>query len=254
MTGGRDRGDDGDRSAFSEAMKGVKPLAGRDNVEPPPQARASAAAPAAPPEAPVQFEVTHTGERMEGRAPGIDRKHLRRLRSGEPHVGHLKVYSVGVAIAHVRRRNGYDVIHPMGYDAFGLPAENHAIRTGEHPRVSTERSIEEFRDQFKQWGISIDWTREVATDWPSYYRWTQWIFLRLFEQGLAYRNEAAVQWCPNDATVLANCELVCEANNTFSSSRFAGSLASKNWSRGKRQSDYEQSAYRRAKVRHSIDK
>jgi DNA-nicking Smr family endonuclease len=82
LTGGRDRGDDGDRSAFSEAMKGVKPLAGRDNVKPPPQPRAPAAVRAAPPEAPVQFEVTHTGERMEGRAPGIDRKHLRRLRSG----------------------------------------------------------------------------------------------------------------------------------------------------------------------------
>jgi leucyl-tRNA synthetase len=138
--------------------------------------------------------------------------------SGEPHVGHLKVYSVGDAIAHFRRRNGFDVIHPMGYDAFGLPAENHAIRTGEHPRVSTERSIEEFRDQFKQWGISIDWTREVATDWPSYYRWTQWIFLRLFEQGLAYRNEAAVQWCPNDATVLANEQVIegrCERCGTL---------------------------------------
>jgi leucyl-tRNA synthetase len=138
--------------------------------------------------------------------------------SGEPHVGHLKVYSVGDAIAHFRRRNGFDVIHPMGYDAFGLPAENHAIRTGEHPRVSTERSIEEFREQFKQWGISIDWTREVATDWPSYYRWTQWIFLRLFEQGLAYRDEAAVQWCPNDATVLANEQVVdgrCERCGTL---------------------------------------
>ena len=128
--------------------------------------------------------------------------------SGEPHVGHLKNYAIGDAIAHFRRRNGFQVIHPMGYDAFGLPAENHAIRTGEHPRVSTERSIEEFRRQFRAWGVSIDWTREVSSHWPSYYRWTQWIFLRLFEAGLAYRTEAPVQWCPNDATVLANEQVI----------------------------------------------
>ena len=111
--------------------------------------------------------------------------------SGEPHVGHLKNYSIGDAIAHFRRRNGFQVIHPMGYDAFGLPAENHAIRTGEHPRDSTWESIEEFREQFRDWGVSIDWTREFATCEPSYYRWTQWLFLRLFERGLAYRAEAA---------------------------------------------------------------
>jgi leucyl-tRNA synthetase len=128
--------------------------------------------------------------------------------SGEPHVGHLKCYAVGDAIAHFRRRNGYQVIHPMGYDAFGLPAENHAIRTGEHPRTSTERSIASFREQFKRWGISIDWTREVSSHSPDYYHWTQWIFLRLLERGLAYRAEAAVQWCPNDATVLANEQVI----------------------------------------------
>ncbi len=128
--------------------------------------------------------------------------------SGEPHIGHLKVYSVGDAIAHFRRRNGFRVLHPLGYDAFGLPAENHAIRTGQHPRESTEASIEEFRRQFKDWGISIDWTREFGTHEPRYYRWTQWIFLRLFEQGLAYRNEAAVNWCPKDQTVLANEQVI----------------------------------------------
>ncbi|MGZ5311126.1 MAG: leucine--tRNA ligase [Solirubrobacterales bacterium] len=128
--------------------------------------------------------------------------------SGEPHVGHLKCYSVGDAIAHFRRRRGFNVIHPMGYDAFGLPAENNAIATGEHPRVATERSIDSFRRQFKEWGISLDWTREVGTHEPSYYRWTQWIFLQLFEHGLAYRAEAPVQWCPNDATVLANEQVV----------------------------------------------
>jgi leucyl-tRNA synthetase len=137
--------------------------------------------------------------------------------SGEPHVGHLKCYAVGDAIAHFRRRHGFEVIHPMGYDSFGLPAENNAIKTGEPPRVATERSIASFRKQFEEWGISIDWSRELATHTPEYYRWTQWIFLRLFEKGLAYRAEAPVQWCPVDATVLANEQVVdgrCERCGT----------------------------------------
>jgi leucyl-tRNA synthetase len=137
--------------------------------------------------------------------------------SGEPHVGHLKCYAVGDAIAHFRRRQGFQVLHPMGYDAFGLPAENNAIKTGEPPRVATERSIESFRRQFQEWGISIDWSREIATHKPDYYRWTQWIFLQLYEKGLAYRTEAAVQWCPKDATVLANEQVVdgrCERCGT----------------------------------------
>ena len=128
--------------------------------------------------------------------------------SGEPHMGHLKTYSIGDALAHFRRRNGMRVIHPMGYDAFGLPAENHAIRTGEHPRASTEASIDAFRREFRSWGISIDWSREISSHDPDYYRWTQWIFLRLLEQGLAYRDEAPVVWCPHDATVLANEQVV----------------------------------------------
>jgi leucyl-tRNA synthetase len=137
--------------------------------------------------------------------------------SGEPHVGHLKCYAVGDAIAHFRRRHGFEVIHPMGYDSFGLPAENNAIKTGEPPRVATERSIASFQRQFREWGISIDWSRELATHTPEYYRWTQWIFLRLLEKGLAYRTEAAVQWCPKDATVLANEQVVdgrCERCGT----------------------------------------
>jgi leucyl-tRNA synthetase len=124
--------------------------------------------------------------------------------SGEPHIGHLKCYAVGDAIAHFHRRLGRRVLHPMGYDAFGLPAENHAIKTGVHPRVSTAESIASFQRQFRSWGISIDWSRELATSEPSYYRWTQWIFLELFKAGLAYRKEAAVKWCPKDQTVLAN--------------------------------------------------
>jgi leucyl-tRNA synthetase len=124
--------------------------------------------------------------------------------SGEPHIGHLKCYSVGDAIAHFHRRLGRRVLHPMGYDSFGLPAENHAIKTGVHPRESTAESIASFQRQFRSWGISIDWSRELATHEPSYYRWTQWIFLELLSAGLAYRKEAAVKWCPKDQTVLAN--------------------------------------------------
>jgi leucyl-tRNA synthetase len=137
--------------------------------------------------------------------------------SGEPHIGHLKTYSVGDAIAHFRRRTGHRVLHPMGYDAFGLPAENHAIKTGQHPRESTQASIEAFRRQFKQWGISIDWTREFGTHEPAIYRWTQWLFIRLFERGLATRKEAAVNWCPKDQTVLANEQVIdgrCERCGT----------------------------------------
>jgi len=137
--------------------------------------------------------------------------------SGEPHIGHLKVYAIGDAIAHYKRRNGYRVMQPMGYDAFGLPAENNAIKTGVHPRDATSKSIASYRHWFRRWGISIDWTRELSTSDPSYYRWTQWIFLRLLERGLAYRKEAAVKWCPKDATVLANEQVIdgrCERCGT----------------------------------------
>ncbi len=128
--------------------------------------------------------------------------------SGEPHIGHLKCYAVGDAIAHFHRRLGHRVLHPMGYDSFGLPAENHAIKTGVHPRESIAASVASFQRQFRSWGISIDWSRELATSEPSYYRWTQWIFLELLRAGLAYRKEAAVKWCPHDQTVLANEQVV----------------------------------------------
>ena len=124
--------------------------------------------------------------------------------SGEPHMGHLKNYALGDAVAHFMRRSGSTVLHPMGYDAFGLPAENHAIKTGVHPRESTAESVASFQRQFRRWGISIDWSREFGTHEPSYYRWTQWLFLKMLEHGLAYRQQAAVNWCPTDATVLAN--------------------------------------------------
>jgi leucyl-tRNA synthetase len=128
--------------------------------------------------------------------------------SGEPHVGHLKNYALGDAIAHFHRRTGQRVLHPMGYDAFGLPAENNAIKTGVHPRQATDKSIASYRHWFHRWGISIDWSRELASHQPTYYRWTQWIFLALLERGLAYRKEAAVKWCPHDQTVLANEQVI----------------------------------------------
>jgi leucyl-tRNA synthetase len=106
----------------------------------------------------------------------------------------------------------------MGYDAFGLPAENNAIQTGEHPREATEKSIASFRETFRRWGISIDWTREFGTHEPRYYRWTQWIFLKLYERGLAHRQEAPVHWCPKDQTVLANEQVIdghCERCGTL---------------------------------------
>jgi leucyl-tRNA synthetase len=128
--------------------------------------------------------------------------------SGEPHIGHLKNYALGDAIAHFHRRTGHRVLHPMGYDAFGLPAENNAIKTGVPPREAVDKSIAAYRHWFHRWGISIDWSREFATHEPSYYRWTQWIFLKLLDRGLAHRKEAAVNWCPHDATVLANEQVI----------------------------------------------
>ncbi len=152
------------------------------------------------------WEVS-SGSAEAGGAPDAPKSYVLEMLpypSGEPHIGHLKCYAVGDAIAHFHRRLGHRVLHPMGYDAFGLPAENHAIKTGVHPRESTAASIASFQRQFRSWGISIDWSRELGTHEPRYYRWTQWIFLQLLHAGLAYRKDAAVKWCPNDQTVLAN--------------------------------------------------
>ncbi|HEU4448901.1 MAG TPA: leucine--tRNA ligase [Gaiellaceae bacterium] len=128
--------------------------------------------------------------------------------SGELHMGHVKNYTLGDVIAHVRRRSGFRVLRPMGYDAFGLPAENAAIREGGHPRLVTERNIAAIREQMHRMGWAIDWDREVSTHEPEYYRWTQWLFLKLFGEGLAYRKEAGVNWCPVDQTVLANEQVI----------------------------------------------
>ena len=123
------------------------------------------------------------------------------------HVGHPEGYTATDIVARFLRARGVSVLHPMGWDAFGLPAEQHAIRTGTHPRSTTAANIDTFRRQLKALGFSYDWTREVDTTAPDYFRWTQWIFLELFDRGLAYQSEVPVNWCPALGTVLANEEV-----------------------------------------------
>ena len=123
------------------------------------------------------------------------------------HVGHPEGYTATDIIARYKRMKGFNVLHPMGWDAFGLPAEQYAIKTGIHPRITTQKSIDNFKRQLKSIGLSFDWDREVATIDPKYYKWTQWIFMQLYNKGLAYQAEIAVNWCPELGTVLANEEV-----------------------------------------------
>jgi leucyl-tRNA synthetase len=124
--------------------------------------------------------------------------------SGSLHMGHMLVYTIGDVVTHFRRRNGLRVLHPQGFDSFGLPAENAAIKEGGHPREITERNIAHIRRSMRRIGWAIDWSRVLSTHDPTYYRWNQWLFLKFFERGLAYRKGAPVNWCPNDQTVVAN--------------------------------------------------
>lgn len=124
------------------------------------------------------------------------------------HVGHLEGYTATDILARYKRMRGFNVLHPMGWDAFGLPAEQHALNTGTHPKITTEQNINNFRRQIQRMGFSYDWDREVNTTDPNYYRWTQWIFSKLYEKGLAYEAEIPVNWCPELGTVLANEEVI----------------------------------------------
>ncbi len=120
------------------------------------------------------------------------------------HVGHIKAYSSIEVLSRKRRMQGYNVLFPIGYDSFGLPTENYAIKTNTHPHVITEKNIQHFTDQLKSVGFSFDWSREFATSRPDYYKWTQWIFLKLFEHGLVFRAKTLVNYCPHCKVVLSN--------------------------------------------------
>ncbi|MEN1762048.1 leucine--tRNA ligase [Anoxynatronum sibiricum] len=128
--------------------------------------------------------------------------------SGKIHMGHVRNYCIGDVIARFKTMQGYDVLHPMGWDAFGLPAENAAIQHQIHPDTWTKSNINEMKEQLNRLGLSYDWSREVATCTPDYYRWTQWIFLQFYHKGLAYKKESRVNWCPSCDTVLANEQVV----------------------------------------------
>ena len=128
--------------------------------------------------------------------------------SGELHVGHGRNYIIGDALARFKKMDGANVLAPMGWDSFGLPAENAAIKKGIHPAIWTDQNIANMKSQFKRWGVVYDWSREVTSCKPDYYKWTQWLFVRLFKAGLAYQEEASVNWCPSCKTVLANEQVV----------------------------------------------
>ncbi len=137
--------------------------------------------------------------------------------SGDLHLGHAEAFSGGDVVARFRALQGHNVLHPIGWDSFGLPAENAAIKRGIHPKEWTYENVEQQARSFKRLGMSFDWTRRLHTSDPEYYRWTQWLFLKLFDMGLAYRKYAPANWCPNDQTVLANEQVIngfCERCGT----------------------------------------
>ena len=128
--------------------------------------------------------------------------------SGHAHVGHVRNYIIGDVMARLKRMRGYNVLHPFGWDAFGLPAENAAIKDGIHPETSTRGNIAHMKGQLQRLGISYAWESELATCDSEYYKWNQWLFIRMFERNLAYRRRSSVNWCPGCRTVLANEQVV----------------------------------------------
>src|SRR5204863_277580 len=142
-----------------------------------------------------------------GKRPGAPKKYVLAMLpypSGEMHMGHARVYSITDVLARYARKRGFDVLHPFGWDSFGLPAENAAIKEGVHPAIRTPKNIKSFKEDVIALGISIDWTTEITTSEPEFYKWNQWFFLRMLERGLVYRRRAKVNYCPVDNTVLAN--------------------------------------------------
>ena len=128
--------------------------------------------------------------------------------SGHAHVGHVRNYMIGDVVARMKRMRGFNVLHPFGWDAFGLPAENAAIKNGTHPETWTLENIAHMKGQLQRLGISYAWEREIATCLPDYYHWNQWLFLKMLERDLAYRRRSTVNWCPSCQTVLANEQVV----------------------------------------------
>ncbi len=160
-----------------------------------------------------------------GRRAGAPKKYVLDMfpyPSGDLHMGHAEAYGLCDVLARYWMRRGYDVLHPVGWDSFGLPAENAAIKRDEHPATYTDANIETQAASFRRYAISFDWSRRLRTSDPAYYRWTQWLFLRFRERGLAYRKSSAVNWCPKDQTVLANEQVVqgaCERCGTLVTKR-----------------------------------
>jgi len=124
------------------------------------------------------------------------------------HVGHVESHTAIDIVARKKRMEGFNVLYPIGWDAFGLPTENYAIKTKQHPKVVTEKNIDRFREQIKKTGMSFDWSREINTTNPDYYKWTQWIFLQLYKNDLAYKDKIPINWCPSCKIGLANEEVI----------------------------------------------
>ena len=146
-----------------------------------------------------------------GRRPGAEKRYVLEMfpyPSGAMHMGHARVYTIGDALARHLRMRGHDVLHPIGFDALGLPAENAAIKDGRHPAERTAENIVAFRAEMKRLGYAFDWDREIVTADPEYYRWNQWFFLKMLEHGLVYRREGKANWCTGCATVIANEQVV----------------------------------------------